>query len=427
MGKKFKKYNKWVLKNKFLLTLLLIFAFELFLRFYQMDLKNPFGYDQVDNAWAAKNILVNHRFPLVGMVAKTNSGIYIGPAYYYLISVFYALTNLNPVASEIFAGLTSIFTFWTLYFFSKKLFNKEIALIAVLINTFALPAIIFDRIQWPVDFIPAISLIIFYLIYRVMMGDVKKIMFLAIAVGFMFNIHFTAIFFPIIIFFCLPFFPRRLETIKYCLISIPLFLIWLIPNIAYTLSNKTSGSNIIYLNTYSHGFHLKRMIQIIGDSVVQFDPYVIFDWIKKIKIIFPIIFIIVYFKKTVEPAKFKFLYLILLYFLVPWVIFTIYSGEMSDYYFSNSRFIALLIIAYLIYSVWSIKNLVPKIVIAILLSYYCIFNFINFLPYTDEGLYKRESRPRNAATFNQKIDFQVGVPESYIYYYFMRQKGKDVY
>ena len=54
-----------------------------------MDQKNPFGYDQVDNAWAAKNIIINHWYPLVGMVAKANSGIYIGPVYYYLIAVFY--------------------------------------------------------------------------------------------------------------------------------------------------------------------------------------------------------------------------------------------------------------------------------------------------------------------------------------------------
>lgn len=41
-----------------------------------MEVLNPFGWDQVDNAWAAQNMIVNHKFPLLGMVAKQNSGIY---------------------------------------------------------------------------------------------------------------------------------------------------------------------------------------------------------------------------------------------------------------------------------------------------------------------------------------------------------------
>ncbi len=96
--KKKEKAKKWISKNKYLAILFIIFAFEVFLRFYQIELRSPFGYDQVDNAWAAKNIIVNHWFPLVGFVAKGNTGIYIGPLYYYLISIVYFILNLNQGA-----------------------------------------------------------------------------------------------------------------------------------------------------------------------------------------------------------------------------------------------------------------------------------------------------------------------------------------
>lgn len=427
MKKKIKKVKKWLLGNKLLVLVFVIFAFELFLRFYQMDFKNPFGYDQVDNAWAAKNIIVNHWYPLVGMVAKANSGIYIGPLYYYLLSIVYFITNLNPIASGIFAGITSIFTFWIIYVVTKKLMGYETAIIAVIINTFALPAIIFDRIQWPVAFIPALSLVIFYLLYRVLVGDIKKLVPLAITVGLMFNVHFTAIFFPIIILLCLPFFPRKRETIIYALISLPFFIIFIIPNAVYTIINKTSGSNVSYLNTYYHGFHIRRVMQIIGDAFIQFDPYFIIDPLKKIKLIFPLIFAIVYLKKTVDPDKFKFMYLVMLWFVVPWVVFSTYSGEISDYYFSISRFIVLFIVSYLIYSVWRLKNFIPKAIVAVFLIYYIIYNLLNFFPYSDVGLYKREAKVREAISQNKRIEFQVGVPESYLYYYFMMLKGKNVY
>ena len=61
--KKFKKYYKLLLKNKFLIIVFVIFLFELFLRTYQLDLKNPFGYDQVDNAWVAKNLIEEGKLP----------------------------------------------------------------------------------------------------------------------------------------------------------------------------------------------------------------------------------------------------------------------------------------------------------------------------------------------------------------------------
>ena len=407
---------------------LVIFLFELFLRFYQIDQKNPFGYDQVDNAWAAKNIIVNHWYPLVGMVAKGNSGIYIGPVYYYLISLVYWITNLNPIASGIFAGLTSIFTFWVIYYVTKKLFFKEAAIIAVFINTFIFPAIVFDRVQWPVNFIPSISFLIFYVLYRITQGDVKKIIVLALLVGFSFSIHFTAIFFPIIILLALPFFPRTRETLKYILISIPLFLVWLFPNIIYQLQQKSSDANFIsYFRNYYHGFHLTRVMQLTGDALIQFNAYSFYDKITPLKVFALPVFLLLYLYKSLEKKKLVFCYLLLLWFIVPWFIFAVYSGEISDYYFSINRFLALLVVSYFFARLWTIKNIIPKIAVLIILAYIGITNFLNYLPYKDTGLADREKTVMQAIDNGKRIEFQQGVPESYLYYYFMRQRGKSVY
>ncbi len=433
---KAKKFNLllWIKNNKFLILAFAVFLVMLFTRFYQPEIKNPFGYDQVDNAWAAKNIVADGRYPLVGMVAKGNSGIYIGPLYYYFAAFFYFLSGLDPIASVMIAGVSAIISFWIIYFFTKKLFNEYVALIAVVINTFALPAIIFDRIQWPVDFIPAFSLVIFYLLYKVITGEVKKLLWLAVVVGLMFNIHFTAIFFPLIVLFCLPLFPRTRETIKYILFAIPLFIIFIIPNAIYMLTSKSSGSNISYLDSNFHGFHLRRMMQLVGDAFIQFDPYVVFDWLKKIKIFIPLIFVVIYLWQTADKNKYKFIYLVALFFMIPWIVFTTYSGEISDYYFAVNRYIVLFIISYLFYSVGKISfknkilNVVPKIFVVLVLAYYCIYNLTNFLPYKDVGLKKRFENAQPSVDHNVRIEFQMGVPESYIYYYLMLKKtGKDVY
>ncbi len=426
--KKLKKYLIFLKDNQPLILILVIFLFELFLRFYDLGGKNPFGWDQVDNAWAAMNIIVNHKFPLVGMIAKTNSGIYIGPFYYYLIAIAYWITNLNPVASGIFAGLTSIFTFWVILYVSRKLFSVEVAIIAVFINTFLMSAIIFDRVQWPVNFMPSISLLIFYLLFRIIQGDIKKIFSLAILVGISFSIHFTSIFFLIIIMLTLPFFPRNKETLKYILISIPFFLAWIMPNIIFMTLNKSANSNFFsYISTNYHGFHLKRVFQLVGDGLVQFNSYLFTERLISLKFIAVPFFLLLYLYKSISRKKLIFCYLILLWFIIPWFIFSTYSGEISDYYFSINRFIALLIISYFLARVWMIKNVIPKIAVLTILIYIAITNVTSFLPYKDVGLSDREKTVLQAINQGKQIGFHQGLPESYLYYHFMRQKGIKVY
>ncbi len=386
-----KTYRKYIFKNKTFLIVFFIFLTHLFLRFYQVDTKNPFGYDQVDNAWAAMNMIINHEFPLVGMVAKGNSGIFIGPFYYYMISVLYWIFNLNPIASGVFAGLTSIFTFWVIFYVSKKLFSVEVAIVAVFINTFLMSSINFDRVQWPVNFIPGISLLIFYLLYKITQGDVGKIIFLAVLIGFSFSVHFTSIFFPIIIVLTLPFFPRGKKTLKFILLSMPLFLIWLAPNIIYQLQQKSSGSNFAtYFNNYFHGFHLKRVIQLVGDGLIQFNSYSFSDKLIPLKFIAVPLFFLLYLYKSVSREKLIFCYLVFLWFVIPWFVFATYSGEISDYYFSINRFIALIIVSYFFARVWMIKNIIPKIAVLIVSIYVAITNVINYVPYKDTGLADRE-------------------------------------
>lgn len=428
--KKIKKYLKLLSKNKQYLLLVIIFLVSISLRLYQVEIKSPFGYDQVDNAWAAKNFIVNGQWPLVGMVAKANSGIYIGPLYYYFVSFFYFIFNLNPIASTAISLVSSIITFFVIFYITKKMFSIELALIAVLINTFCFKIILFDQVQWPVQLLPAISFLIFYFLYKVITGDVKKMIPLAIFTGVAFNLHFTAIFFPIIIFLSLPFFPRNRKTFKYMLCSLPCFLIFLIPNIIYLIINSTANlTTSSYLSTYYHGFHLQRMFQIMGDAFIQFDPYLAIDSVKPFKFLLLPLFFIIFYLKPLSLKKSRFLYLVLLWFVIPWLVFTTYSGEISDYYFIINRFIVLLILSYFIYLIWSIKHKFIKALVIIFLLVYSYYGVLQFLPYKDEGNFvEREKKAREAVDSGRRIEFQVGVPESYYYYYLMqKEKGIDVY
>lgn len=403
----------FVFTNKTLILFLIVFIVFLFLRFFQLDSRSPFGWDQVDNAWVSKNIIVNHEFPLVGMVAKQSSGIFIGTAYYYMIAFFYWIFNLNPIASGVFAGVTSIFTFLVLFYVTKKIFSVGVALIAVFINTVAFSGIVFDRLQWPVNFIPAISLIIFYSIYKIIVGEPKYLLLLALALGFSFHIHFTSIYFPIMIFLSLIFFPKTKEMLKYILIALPIFFFWLIPSIIVFLQNQQYGSSVFqYGNSYYHGFHLRRVLQLANDALIQFEPFLTFSILKPVKFILVPLFIVVYLFKSLSKDKLALCYLVILWFIIPWFVLSTYSGEISDYYFSTNRFIVVIIIAYLLAKTFLLKNWIPKIILSCFLIYYVVFNVSKSLSYKEGGIYERSKKVFKAIKEGKEIGFQEGVSES---------------
>lgn len=424
-----KSFFKWLFKYRLLFLLFSIFVLFFFSRVYGMDVKYTFGWDQVDNAWAAKNIIVNHEFPLVGMVAKGNTGFFIGPLYYYFVALFYWITGLNPVASQYIALTTSVFTFFAIFFVVKKIFNFKIALIACLINSVASSGFYFDSVQWPVGFLPGISLLIFYFLYKLLKGKEKYVLYLVIMMGLAFHIHFTAIFFPIIVLFCFPFFPRTKKMFLYLLLSIPLFLVWFVPNFISQMQNSSQLSNMSsYLNTYYHGFHLRRFMQLTGDGLIQFDPFLFFAQIKPFKILILPIFILVFLKEKISRDRMVFVYLTLIFFLVPWLVFSVYRGEISDYYFSINRYIVLFILSYLLSKLLFAKMLLIKVLAIILLVFYSYQNLNLVINYKSEnGLKAKIERIEQEIKIDHRVEFQHGASESYIYYYLMKQRGISVY
>lgn len=409
-----------------ILLLILIFSLNIFLRFYELETKSPFGWDQVISAWEAKNIIVDQRFPILGYQAKLNSGLYIGPFYYYLIVPFYFFTRLDPIASGIFAGFTSIFIFWALFYVIKNIFSTGAALIALFINSVSIFSIIFERTQWNVNFIPIISLLVFYSLYKVLTGDVKYLILLSISLGFFFHVHLTVIFFPFIMLLTLPLIPRTKRTLKYLLISLPLFLVWLVP-IWFSLfqGDKFGLGPIQYGSVYFLGFHLRRVLQLTGDAFIQFEPYLIFNAIKSFKFILIPLFIFIYLYRNLSKEKIILCYLVLLWFLIPWAVMSTYGGELSDYYFSANRFVALAIISFTISKLFSVHFLGLKIALIILMIYYGIFNFNKFMLFkSGDNLQDEREKILRAISKGEKIEFKEGVPGPYLFYIYTDGKIK---
>ncbi len=408
-------------KKEFIL-LFLLFLLHLFLRTYNLEQINPFGWDQVDNAWAAKNILVNHAYPLIGMQAKLNSGIFIGSLYYYLVALFYFFTSLDPIASVLVATGTSIITFFTVFWVTRKIFSYNVAIVAVFIYTISSYAIFFDRIQWPVNFITSISLLVFFSIYNVVIGKPRFLILLGIIVGLAFHIHFTAIFYVIIVFLTLPFFPRNRKTIKYSLYGLVFFLLLMSPLFVYKMQSHAADSLQGYLQTNYHGIHLKRILQLSGDAIIKFDSVLRFEFFRIAKFFLIPLFIILYLCRNNNKKGVKLSYLLLLWFIVPWFVFATYKGELSDYYFTQTLPFVYIILSYISIWIFEVKNIIAKVAIIGFWLYFTYYNLAMVLPYKDEGSLANKRQVANDKIIKGEIvKFQEGVSDSYLYYLYLRK------
>lgn len=412
-------------KNKGIILLLLIFIVHLFLRFYQLEYRFHFAYDQVDSAWAAKRILIDHNYPLAGPANKLGSGIFVGPLYYYLISVFYFFTNMDPIAAAIFAGFTSIISFFTIFLVLKKLFSFNVGLIATFINTISVSAVEFDRNQWEPNFIPIVSILVFYALYKIVTKNEKYIFLLVTALGAAYHVHLTAAFFlTIITILSLPFFPRNKKMIKLILISTPLLLLWLAPIILASVQKDLglASHSINYANSSIHGLHLKRVFQLLPDAFQQFSSYLPYNLLSFLRYLFIPLFIIIYFLNKPTKRGFLFCYLVILWFVVPWFFLSLYSGEISNYYYSVNRPIALMLIAFIIYKLISLRIKTITLVFIIFAIYYTYNSLSIFLPYKTVGLHNYRVLVQDAIKKGKKIEFIEGKPELYLYYLYTRIK-----
>jgi len=434
----------FALQHKYQLIFITLLIIHIFFRFYQLFVRANLGWDQIDSAWAAKEILVDKHFLLQGPVAKGNSGIYMGPLYYYLNAIFYFFTNLDPIASPIFVAVASIVNTLILFVITKKLFNWPIALIALFINTFSFFVIGIDRVQSAYYFIVPISYLIFYFLYKAISGEPKNLIYLAISVGLSFHIDFTSVFYPIIILFTLPFIPFNKKTFKYVLISIFVFLILLTPTLINELksSNSVSSGMLNYLQVNYHGIHITRILQITHDAFITFEQILQFTFFRPLVYLFLPLFMIVYslkksnsnnkkrilknFFQTIKlkldftKDKLLLFYLMILWTVIPWLILSTYSGELTSYYFGLPRDFNIAILAYLTYLLIQQKLIILKLAVIVFWGYFALSSTQSFFKYGRGDLLAIEQSVRIAIDNKQVIQFKDHDAASYVYYIYTR-------
>jgi len=415
------------LKNLHWVIFFLILIIGLYLRFYGVESAQKFGWDQARDAWKVRDI-IKYGFVLNG--PRTGVGhFHLGPLWYYLLVPFYYLTNLDPMGANYLNILVNILNFLAIFWVTLKIFNKNTALFVTFIYVTSKYLIEINRTPWNVSLVPGISILIFYGIYQVVLkSNYRWIFIISFLTGLFFHAHFSVIFLPLIIILSFILAKDKKKTLFYSLASLPLFFIWLIPNIIYDLQTKYNNLNLFtnfFKDYLIRGFHLRFFIYRLYDAFIQFQTILSLPKVGRfIVLIIPAIyFIFLLFEKNKNKKILG--YLISLWFVVPAFGYSFYGGSTSEYYMLMNSVLVIYIVIYIQNRLIQLRFRPLFFLLVIFWASFTYFQTKDLWVKDDtDGLKKQKEEVRQRIRENNKINFNEGDIQAYLWQILVEDKKK---
>jgi len=146
------------MKTKYLI--ILIIAVGIFLRFWQVANVFHFMMDEERDALIFARVFKTGHIPLIG--GSIPGGLYVGPIYTWISAILLFMFNYDYSRLGLISAFASSVSLPFLYFAVKKIINKKVALISLIIYSFSFLIVQFNRRYWPPTFAPTFLILILY-------------------------------------------------------------------------------------------------------------------------------------------------------------------------------------------------------------------------------------------------------------------------
>ena len=367
--KKFKKINSFFLKNKVYIACIVILATVFLLtRLYNLEGRFGFDYDQEKAAEAAWTIIKEKKLILIGQETSIG-GLFVGPFIFWFQSIGMLIGSMNPIALAYQATLIAFVTFIVIIFVVSDIFDKWQGLLAGLIYTMSPRIISFDLISNPQSYIMLPSILIFWLMHRVIFRNQTFLLpIVFFLLGLSFHIHLTMALFiiPVLI---LIFLKKTKFTIFNIFWSLIAFIIPLLTFPLFEIRHHFLITNnlLAFATQQSNISHLTRVTEIIPVYAGLFTEVIFFH--NKYSFFIFLIFISFFIYKKKNR---NLLYFIFSFMFLPQLAFLFYKGLVPEYYFLPVVPIFIIIGSFVYKSLVKYHYLILPLVIIIL-----TYNLIN--------------------------------------------------
>ncbi|MDD5147074.1 MAG: glycosyltransferase family 39 protein [Candidatus Daviesbacteria bacterium] len=370
--------------------LFLIIVLCIFMRTWRYEDFYGFGHDQDLFAWIAKDIVIDKHIRLIGQETSIN-GLFIGPIFYYLISLALLFFNMDPRVANVVTVAVSLFTALSFYFVISKFFGKTAGLIISFLYSVSLGTALFDR--WVVPTQPTLLWSIWYLyvLLSFLKGNFKVLPVLAILVGFIWHIHIA--FAPLLLLLPLTIFLKRKAIrksnfhlqFKNILLSSVIFFLLISPFLIFEVRHNFQQIKALTHVASEERGNVKgtaRVLKIAKSAAVIFTGAFWYDEKQQnlpqeifvIPLLALFFFIFLARKKVFDKEQVS---IMAAWMGIGLIGQFISKRQISEYYLTNLLVIVYLTFALFIAYLYSFKKL--RLPIILLLLFYVSFNIFSLL------------------------------------------------
>lgn len=359
---------------------LTILALAAILRIYNIEHLTTFSADQGRDFLQVKKILDGNLTLLGPQLGPSSSlgNIYLGPAYYYLITPALWLFNLNPIGPSYLMALLSIASLCLTYVIGVKFISKRVAILASIL--FAINSDIIEQSRvalnpFPIPLFSLLALLAVLKIIKEKSAFWTWPLLMGASLAIMLQLHYLTVPFILITFSVLAIY-RKFKHLVFALLS---FLIAVSPQIIFELRHNffitnqvikhiSAGQEVTPLSFFKHQF--TSSLQILTSTFLKTE-------------LFPIVisasFIIIVARIFAGEKKLRLVIgLFTLYILFSLVAASFYFQKLQLHYFAAVyACIIILLSTVLFYLFDNLRNFFPRTVLVLLVLQLMASNILN--------------------------------------------------
>lgn len=322
--------------------LILILSFSLFLNLYRINSDMMFIGDMGRDFLVARDMVINGNIPLIGIPSSV-VWLHQGPLSIYIIGLALLIGKFNPVAPAVTYGLLGVLSTFFIYKLGKLYFNRKIGLISSIFFATSPLVLVNERMPYHTAPIPLFSILFFYILLKIIKGNVKLLPILLLLLGLLLQLELSNAVLIFILIIALLLF-RPTFSIRTKIAGSIVFLFGILPFLLYDISHKfiqTGGFSLWVLNRIRLFFgltksgnstftHLPSAIRTIMDQVAG----ILFPASLWIVLGLVILMMVVIYRKRIEilNLKNKGLVLLLMWVIVPLIGYSVHAAPGTAYF-----------------------------------------------------------------------------------------------
>ncbi|HCC08681.1 TPA: hypothetical protein DEP81_01725 [Candidatus Woesebacteria bacterium] len=317
------------MKNKYLnfLLIVLILAFGLWLRTYNLGNRYTFEWDQNDDVVKVMKILEGQP-TLIGPRVAGPDSFFVAPWHYYFLVPFYAVGKGDPISGSWAAISVGMATILAYYWVGSRLWGKKEGLVAAWAG-----AASYSIVSWNVMYTPLLSIIIFFLGNRLLEG--KKYFWLAVALAIFAGTTHLVPATLLIMILATYLLIKNKPPVKNILLGFLIGLLWLVPLVLFDLRHDFLIFNKVILFFTAKGEYHEGVFNLLawrafyrGFSLTGGSDFNSFWYIfERVFLAITVIAVIVVTKDKQKKIWYS------LWFVFPAIILLFYWKNIPEYYF----------------------------------------------------------------------------------------------